>query len=260
MSFVKKLLEYRTDTICSLPNRKRARKFVMSALGFLFPHFSEKCFETEKEVEEGMLNLVCQLVDLLKPIESKLDGNIEELVKKIVNEFEKVHASLLLDAEAMFNRDPAAYSLDEIIITYPGFFAIACYRIANLLHINGIPILPRIMTEYAHEKTGIDIHPRAKIGKSFCIDHGTGVVIGETSQIGDNVTLYQGVTLGGLRVQKSMATSKRHPTIEDGVTIYSNATILGGDTVIGKGSIIGGNVWIIKSVPADSKVYYSKCD
>lgn len=153
-----------------------------------------------------------------------------------------------LDTQAAFNGDPAAKSGEEVIVSYPGLEAIIVYRIAHILHKNGVPVIPRIMTEHIHGKTGIDIHPGATIGESFFIDHGTGVVIGETTVIGKNVKIYQGVTLGALSVKKSLQNSKRHPTIEDDVTIYANATILGGETVIGKGSVIGGNSWITESI------------
>jgi serine O-acetyltransferase len=159
------------------------------------------------------------------------------------------------DAEAIYKGDPAAESIDEVILAYPGFMAIVIYRIAHILHQLHIPIIPRIFTEYAHEKTGIDIHPGATIGSHFFIDHGTGIVIGETTWIGKNVKLYQGVTLGALSVDKSLSQTKRHPTIEDDVIIYAQAVILGGNTVIGKNCIIGGNSWITQSIPAGSIVY-----
>lgn len=163
------------------------------------------------------------------------------------------------DVRAAYRGDPAAKSIDEIVFAYPGIFAITVYRIAHELHLQGVPLLPRIMTEYAHRVTGIDIHPGAKIGRNFFIDHGTGVVIGETTEIGDNVRIYQGVTLGALSLKReadgSMARGyKRHPTIEDDVIVYAGATILGGNTVIGARSIIGGNVWLTRSVPPDSRV------
>ncbi|MCR5606029.1 MAG: serine acetyltransferase [Treponema sp.] len=156
------------------------------------------------------------------------------------------------DTQAAFDGDPAAKSTEEVIVSYPGLEAISIYRIAHFLFENGVPVIPRIMSEYAHGKTGIDIHPGAKIGESFFIDHGTGVVIGETCVIGNNVKIYQGVTLGALSVKKSLQDKKRHPTIEDNVTIYADATILGGKTVIGEGCIIGGNTWVTHSVPAKS--------
>jgi serine O-acetyltransferase len=165
---------------------------------------------------------------------------------------------LATDVRAAYEGDPAAKSYDEIVFSYPGIFAISVYRVAHQLSEQQIPLLPRIMTEYAHTMTGIDIHPGAKIGESFFIDHGTGVVIGETTVIGKNVRIYQGVTLGALSLPKdageSLRGKKRHPTIEDDVIIYSGATILGGDTVIGARSVIGGNVWITESVPSGTKV------
>jgi serine O-acetyltransferase len=164
---------------------------------------------------------------------------------------------LALDAQAAYDGDPAAKNLDEIIFSYPGMAAITIQRIAHELHSLKVPLIPRIMGEFAHRETGIDIHPGARIGNSFFIDHGTGVVIGETTDIGNNVTIYQGVTLGALSFKEgtdSMRGQKRHPTIEDNVVIYAGATILGGNTVIGAGSVIGGNVWVINSVPPGTKV------
>jgi serine O-acetyltransferase len=163
------------------------------------------------------------------------------------------------DVQAIFDGDPAAKSLEEIIFSYPGLKAITTYRIAHELHTQGIPLVPRIMTEYAHAVTGIDIHPGAKIGRRFCIDHGTGIVIGETTEIGNDVKLYQSVTLGALSFPRDekgnlVRGKKRHPTIEDNVTIYAGATILGGETRIGKGSVIGGNVWLTSSVAPGTKV------
>ncbi|OIQ21527.1 serine O-acetyltransferase EpsC [Lacinutrix sp. MedPE-SW] len=163
---------------------------------------------------------------------------------------------LILDAEAAYNCDPAAKSIKEVYLAYPGFYAIAMYRLSHILWQLNIPILPRMISEYAHGITGADIHPGATIGDSFFIDHATGVVIGETAIIHNNVIIYQGVTLGGIKVEKSLKNTKRHPTIKDNVTIYANATILGGDVVIGKGSVIGANVWITKSIPEDSLVTY----
>lgn len=170
-----------------------------------------------------------------------------------------IRRALALDIQAAFEGDPAARDFDEIILAYPGLFAIMVYRLAHELHRQGVRLIPRIMTEYAHSKTGIDIHPGARIGHSFFIDHGTGVVIGETCEIGNNVKIYQGVTLGALSIPrdeqgKVVRNGKRHPTIEDDVVIYAGATILGGHTVIGRGSVIGGNVWLTESVPPGSKV------
>jgi serine O-acetyltransferase len=167
---------------------------------------------------------------------------------------------IILDVQAAFDGDPAAKDTDEIIFCYPGLYAITVYRIAHALLERGARLIPRIMTELAHEKTGIDIHPGATIGQSFFIDHGTGVVIGETTVIGDRVRIYQGVTLGALSVARDQRPgSRRHPLIEDDVVIYAGATILGGDTVIGKGAIIGGNAWVTSSVPAHTTVTLSRC-
>ncbi|MBM4047386.1 MAG: serine acetyltransferase [Planctomycetes bacterium] len=183
----------------------------------------------------------------------------QEKAVAFIQRIPKLRQMLAGDVQAAFDGDPAAKSLDEIIFSYPCLRAITVYRIAHELHLQGVPLLPRIMTEYAHSVTGIDIHPGATIGHNFFIDHGTGVVIGETTEIGDNVKLYQGVTLGALSFPKDahgklIRGRKRHPTLEDNVTIYANATILGGDTVIGRGSTIGGNVWLIESVPPGTKV------
>ncbi len=170
----------------------------------------------------------------------------------LIEDIPELRRIIGLDVQAAYAGDPAARSTDEVIVSYPGLEAIVVYRIAHFLAKNGVPVIPRIMTEYAHSKTGIDINPGAEIGESFFIDHGTGVVIGETCVIGKNVKLYQGVTLGAHSVRKSMMDKKRHPTISDNVTIYSNSTILGGDTVIGEGSVIGGNTWVTRSVPPHS--------
>lgn len=178
----------------------------------------------------------------------------EALALDVLSLIPDIRQRLMADVEAAYMGDPAAASLEEVILSYPGIEAIACHRIAHELYQKQIPLIPRMMSEHIHRKTGIDIHPGASVGDSFFIDHGTGVVIGETSVIGNGVKLYQGVTIGALSVNKSMATKKRHPTIEDDVTIYAGATILGGDTTIGRGSVIGGNVWITSPVPPYSVI------
>lgn len=180
----------------------------------------------------------------------------EEISINFIKKIPHIQEMLLMDIQAGFDGDPAAKSREEIIFSYPGLFAIYVYRLAHELYVQNVPFIPRIMTEYAHGKTGIDINSGASIGKYFFIDHGTGVVIGETTTIGDNVKLYQGVTLGALstRSGQMLKDVKRHPTIEDNVTIYSGATVLGGETVIGKGTVIGGNAFITKSIPANTKV------
>jgi len=188
---------------------------------------------------------------------SKLNiENGESIWESFKAELPEIRKQLDLDAIAFEKNDPASHSLEEIYLAYPGFYAISVYRFSHALYKHDVYILPRMMSEYIHGITGIDIHPGATIGESFYIDHGTGIVIGETSIIGNYVKIYQGVTLGGVSVAKSLAKTKRHPTIEDNVCIYANATILGGDITIGKNSTIGANVWITQSVPEDSLVTY----
>ena len=183
-------------------------------------------------------------------------GRAEEIAGRFIEALPDIQSMLLKDVQAGFDGDPAAKSKEEIIFSYPGFFAIYVYRLAHVLYLEKVPFIPRIMTEYAHGSTGIDINPGATIGEYFFIDHGTGVVIGETTEIGDYVKLYQGVTLGALSTRKGQQLSgvKRHPTIQNHVTIYSNSTVLGGDTVIGENTIIGGNTFITESIPANTKV------
>jgi len=179
----------------------------------------------------------------------------DAIVKGLLEHIPALRRLLRADIEAAFAGDPAAKSREETILAYPGVAAITVYRVAHFLWQRQVPLIPRIMTEHMHQLTGIDIHPGARVGERFFIDHGTGVVIGETTVIGRNVKLYQGVTLGALSVRKALGSVKRHPTIEDDVTIYAGATILGGKTVVGRGSVIGGNVWLVESVPPRSKVY-----
>ncbi len=196
------------------------------------------------------------LYKLLRQVDLPTPQSAEQITIRLVAGLVEMRTMLSLDVEAAYDGDPAAKGYDEIVVAYPAIRALAIHRIAHELSNQGVPLLPRIMSEYAHDRTGIDIHPGAQIGERFFIDHGTGIVIGETAVIGDRVRLYQGVTLGAtsLRDSSSLRGKKRHPTIEDDVTIYSGATILGGDTVIGAGSIIGGNVWLTKSVPPGSRV------
>jgi serine O-acetyltransferase len=184
-------------------------------------------------------------------------GESEEIVRGLLERIPEIRRRVNLDVRAANRGDPAARSDEEVILAYPGVEAILIHRIAHELWVKDVALIPRMMSEHVHGKTGIDIHPGAKIGQSFFIDHGTGVVIGETTVIGDNVKLYQGVTLGALSVQKELANRKRHPTLEDDVTVYAGATILGGDTVIGRGSVIGGNVWLTGSVPPGSRIYHT---
>ena len=189
---------------------------------------------------------------------SECDDQGHQIALDLLEAIPSIRKILATDVQAAYEGDPAAKSYDEIIFSYPGIFAITVYRVAHKLFEYNVPLLPRIMTEYAHSVTGIDIHPGAEIDDSFVIDHGTGVVIGETTNIGQNVRIYQGVTLGALSIPRDSADhfrgKKRHPTIEDDVIIYSGATILGGDTIIGTRSVIGGNVWLTESVPPDTTV------
>ncbi len=178
-----------------------------------------------------------------------------ELVLRFFEALPGIRSALMGDVEAAFRGDPAAKSVEEVILAYPGLEALVAHRVAHFFWEERLPLIPRMMSEQVHGATGIDIHPGAAIGRRFFIDHGTGVVIGETAVIGDDVKIYQGVTLGALSVRKDQGGAKRHPTIEDGVTIYSGATILGGETVVGRGSVIGGNVWLTRSVPPGSRVY-----
>jgi len=180
----------------------------------------------------------------------------KDCAEAFFNKLPAIHQLLKSDLEAMYNSDPGAKSIDEVLHAYPGFYAVSMHRLAHELWKAEIPVIPRLLSEYSHFKTGIDIHPAATIGERFLIDHGTGVVIGETSQIGNDVTIYQGVTLGALKMGRNQAKAKRHPTIGNRVVIYANATILGGNTSIGSDSIIGGNVWITQSVPPHSLVYH----
>ena len=188
--------------------------------------------------------------------DSDITKRAEEISNSFIDKLPYVHSMLLKDVHATFEGDPAASSKEEIIFSYPGFYAIFVYRVANLLYRSGVPFVPRIMTEHAHGKTGIDINPGATIGEYFFIDHGTGIVIGETTVIGNHVKIYQGVTLGALSPRKGQTLSgvKRHPTVCDGATIYSGASILGGDTVIGKGAVVGGNSFITESVEDGARV------
>ena len=234
---------------------------------------SETHFLLHSEVKE----LISHAIELFFPMLTAFSGQSDEImmrviniltrvidnerIAKIINALPRIKEKLIQDARAIYEGDPAAYSMEEIILCYPGFYAILVYRIAHLVYELNIPYLPRMMSEIAHSETGIDIHPGAIIGEHFCIDHGTGVVIGETARIGDRVKIYQGVTIGAKSFQtdsngRLIRGIKRHPDIGNGCVIYANATILGGDTVIGDNSVIGGNVWLTHSVPSGSRVYY----
>ncbi len=210
---------------------------------------------TEDQLKRNFEALQETLSDQINTVTG--DKNLtEKQVSQFFEALPELYNQLVLDAKSILEFDPAADSLEEVYLAYPGFFATYVYRISHQLWSQEVKILPRVISEYAHSKTGIDIHPGATIGKSFFIDHGTGIVIGETTVIGNNVKIYQGVTLGALNVSKEKAHQKRHPNIEDDVIIYSGATILGGETTIGRESVIGGNVWVTQDVPANSLVYH----
>lgn len=223
--------------------KEKIEKFTNSLFYVLFDH--DRTTELEK-----LENKFIKIYETLDVTCGK------QVWAKFCHQIDDIKGQVDLDAKAIEANDPAAKSLNEVYLSYPGFYAIAIYRLSHALLKLNVPLIPRLMSEFAHGKTGIDIHPGATIGKSFFIDHGTGIVIGETSIIKDNVKIYQGVTLGGIQIKKEFSNKKRHPTIEENVTIYANATILGGDIVIGKNSIIGANVWITKSVPENSLVSY----
>ena len=246
---------HRDNSDC--PSPKEISTFFKEVLSLLFPDHSVTQYKSLSEFTAHAESLKLQLAKLVTRCPDRSSSTaVAEVAEWFFDELKSIHENLLKDVHAMFEGDPAARNEREIIRTYPGFYAIAAYRIAHALHSKGIYGIPRIITEHAHSKTGIDIHPGAKIGEHFFIDHGTGIVIGETTIIGGHVKIYQGVTLGALSVNKEDALIKRHPTIEDRVVIYAGATILGGDTVMGHDSVIGGNVWLTRSVPPHSKIYY----
>ena len=266
--------EMQAEDGLDLAGRNEIYNILDDILAVLFPG----CFSKEK-VSKDELSFF--LADILRHISFKLGHHIREVFKyrchmdnctncnceqraeealfHLIESLPAIRAILMQDIQAAFDGDPAAQYLDEIILSYPCVEAVATYRVAHLLYDLKVPIIPRIMSERAHSRTGIDIHPGAQIGPRFFIDHGTGVVIGETTTIGSNVKVYQGVTLGALspfdKAGNPLKGQKRHPDIEDDVIIYANATILGGRTVIGKGAVIGGNTWIIRSVPAGAHIY-----
>jgi len=266
---------YQDDTginfidVSNLPVRDRILEVLDLLMELLFPGYTGKRAVTKSNINYIVIDILCHVyTGLCEQIEraykyqcrlDKCDSGgcrsmAEDSTQYLLSQLPRIRELLKGDVNAAFDGDPAAKSYEEIVISYPCIIAIATYRIAHELYLKEVPLIPRIMTEYAHAKTGIDIHPGARIGKNFFIDHGTGVVIGETTVIGDNVKIYQGATLGALSFPKDergriIKGGKRHPTIEDNVTIYAEATILG-DVTIGKGAVIGGNVWIRESVPA----------
>lgn len=241
----------------AVPSNKEITAWALKVIHLLYPEQTGQQYASVEELKDEFLRLENKLCDIMHATKACSNCDTSKLAKKFFEDLPELFRILNTDIQAIFNGDPAARSEFEVIRTYPGFYAISLYRVAHSLYIDDIPLLPRILTEYAHSKTGIDIHPAAQIDEYFYIDHGTGIVIGESCKIGKHVKLYQGVTLGALSVDKSMANTKRHPTVEDNVVIYSGATILGGETIIGHNSVVGGNVWLTKSLPPNSRVYHT---
>jgi serine O-acetyltransferase len=240
-----------------IPSNQLIADWALDVINLLFPEHARNTFGDVSGMEQEACRLKLQLAGMIAGVTGNNEADSRELADAFIASLSEVYELLLTDTKAIYQGDPAALSEFEVIRTYPGFYAICFYRIAHLLHSLQIPLIPRILTEHAHSKTGIDIHPAAVIGEYFHIDHGTGIVIGETCTIGRNVKMYQGVTLGALSVRKDLFGIKRHPTVEDTVVIYSGATILGGETVIGHDSVIGGNVWLTQSVAPFSAVYHN---
>lgn len=252
-----------------IPNRKEVVKVIKDLQSLLFPDYFKHSEGSENVLSqtELLLNIYNRLAEQIKGAcefnHTVMDKTPEELCNAFIEQLPEVKKLLIKDIEAIYEGDPAAKCHQEVLICYPGFYAISIYRIANVLYKLKVPLIPRIMTEFAHEKTGVDIHAGATIGEYFCIDHGTGIVIGETTTIGNRVKIYQGVTLGAksFKVDENgnpVKDVKRHPDIGNNVVIYANATILGGDTKIGDNCIIGGNTWLTHSVESGKVVYYNE--
>jgi serine O-acetyltransferase len=269
-----KLGELRNLDEKDLPSKEAITRILTNVMAILFPSYFANPKLTQSNVRYFLGNVLHSLYTrLTDEVEKSLKyvcrrvkecpqdvcrRRAEIVTSEVLESLPKIRELIAGDTDAAYVGDPAAKSLAEIIISYPCIYATATYRVAHELYVRGVPMIPRIMTEHAHSLTGIDIHPGARIGRNFFIDHGTGVVIGETAEIGNNVRIYQGVTLGGQSFSKGQISKlrgkKRHPTIEDNVTIYAGATILGGNTIIGKDAVIGGNVWITSSIPDDTVV------
>lgn len=260
LKLANKLYKEKYSKIGVFISKNRAQAFFDEVLGLVFPEIGQHIYKNEDELYFDLAKTQQELNFILRSINpDKPPEVLTKVTEDFFGELGSITDILLKDAEFFAKQDPAASLLEEIIICYPGFYAISAYRIAHFFHKRKLAIFPRLITELARQKTGIDIHPGAEIGNPFFVDHGTGVVIGETAVIGNNVKIYQGVTLGALLGSKEEGqTKKRHPTIEDDVCIYANASIFGGETVVGKGSIIGGNVVLTSSVPPKSQIYFSQ--
>ena len=252
MDFPEKLFYKMQSYHMGTPSPEQMHEFIDGMIRFLFPLRGSKDV-TVAHLRNEWERLQQLFIGLLS---SSGQEAPEELSQRFFAAIPAIHEYLLEDAAHFVQCDPAAKSVEEVMLYYPGYHAIAVYKLANELYRMKLPVLPRAISEYAHSKTGIDIHPGATIGRYFYIDHGTGIVIGETAEIGNNVKIYQGVTLGAIYVEKRLQNTKRHPTIEDNVIIYAGSTILGGDTVIGSNTVVGGNVWLTESVAPNSVVYH----
>lgn len=251
--FIKQLYDRQKQVSSAFPDKESSDDFIDQLFNFLFVPGSGRN-QPLNEVEKEFDSLKSYLSTLVYDVVHE-GSESQKITENFFDVLPEVYDSLQKDAASIAKHDPAATSAEEVVVAYPGFYAIAIYRLSHELYKLKVKTLPRLFTEYAHSKTGIDIHPGATIGEGFFIDHGTGIVIGETAVIGNNVKIYQGVTIGALLAGREKQLSKRHPTIEDEVVIYAGATILGGNTVIGHGATIGGNVWLTASVPHDSFVY-----
>jgi len=257
-----------------LPSRHEILEIVELLLQLFYPGYYGRQDLTDENLAYHVGNLLSTLRDKLErqvetclcftaECEGRADHSCSAEARRATAAFlehlPSTREALILDVQAAYDGDPAATSLDEVVLAYPGFLAVTVHRVAHDLHELGVPLMPRIMSEWAHSRSGADIHPGARIGRAFFIDHATGVVVGETTTIGSNVKLYQGVTLGALSIPRDergrvIRDTKRHPTVEDNVTVYANATVLGGDTVVGAGSVVGGSVFITQSIPAGTRV------
>ena len=252
-----------------IPNRKEIVKVIKDLQSLLFPNYFKHSEGSENVLSqtELLLNIYNRLIEQIKGAYAfngtPMEETPEELCNAFIERLPKIKQLLIKDIEAIYEGDPAAKCHEEVLICYPGFYAISIFRLAHELYTLKVPLIPRVMTEYAHEKTGIDIHAGATVGEYFFIDHGTGIVIGETTTIGNHVKIYQGVTLGAKSFELDengapVKNIKRHPDIGNNVVIYANATILGGNTKIGDNCVIGGNTWLTHSVEAGSTIYYNK--
>ena len=252
--FAEYLFDINNSYCSDVPSMTETHKFIDDIILLLFPIKENKDISL-RDIERKLDRMKLGLKELLTPLANDIEKTPKEIATSFFEKLPELFKLMHEDADTFLRSDPAAERVEEVILCYPGFYCLAVHRLANVLYKMNIPVLPRVISEYVHSKTGIDIHPGATLGRNLFIDHGTGIVIGETSIVGNNVKIYQGVTLGALFVEKSMTNTKRHPTIEDNVILYAGSTILGGKTVVGHDTIIGGNVWLTESVLPHSLVY-----